>query len=207
MTDVACFAATTGGVPDVTMTSTFSRTNSAANSARCSMRPSAQRYSIATLRPSIQPSSCRRCTKALTRWLSSEDVLGPKNPMVGSFGDCCARAARGHMIAAPPRRVISSRRLTPSPQPPKTNCRGWPETSICGRIPAAEAAQRRRGDKPAMNEDIPLPFDLPAVARKKVSTAFDGGRITSDGGVMLLAQAERRLGIADRLARVIPCAR
>ncbi len=55
-----------------------------------------------------------------------------------------------------------------------------------------------------MSEDIPLPFNLPAVARKKVSAAFDGGRITSDGGVMLLAHAERRLGIADRLARVIP---
>jgi DDE family transposase len=55
-----------------------------------------------------------------------------------------------------------------------------------------------------MDDDIPLPFDLPAVARKKVSAAFDGGRITSDGGVMLLAQAERRLGIADQLARVIP---
>jgi DDE family transposase len=54
-----------------------------------------------------------------------------------------------------------------------------------------------------MDEDIPLPFDLPAVARK-VSAAFDGGRITSDGGVMLFAQAERRLDIADRLARVIP---
>jgi len=54
-----------------------------------------------------------------------------------------------------------------------------------------------------MGEDIRPPFDLPAVARKKVSAAFDGGRITSDGGVMLLAQAERRLGIAD-LARVIP---
>jgi hypothetical protein len=50
-----------------------------------------------------------------------------------------------------------------------------------------------------MDEDIPLPFDLSAVARKKVSAAF-----TSDGGVMLLAQAERRLGIADKLARVIP---
>jgi hypothetical protein len=55
-----------------------------------------------------------------------------------------------------------------------------------------------------MNQDIPLPFDLPAVARKKVSAAFNGGRITSDGGVMLLAQAERRLGIADQLAAVIP---
>jgi hypothetical protein len=39
-----------------------------------------------------------------------------------------------------------------------------------------------------MDEDIPLPFDLPAVARKKVSAAFDGGRITSDGGVTLLAK-------------------
>jgi len=37
-------------------------------------------------------------------------------------------------------------------------------------------------DKPAMNDDIPLPFELPAVARKKVSAAFDAGRITSDGG-------------------------
>jgi hypothetical protein len=29
------------------------------------------------------------------------------------------------------------------------------------------------------------------------------GRITSDGGVMLLAQAERRLGVAERLAAVM----
>jgi hypothetical protein len=70
-------------------------------------------------------------------------------------------------------------------------------------ISPAEAVQRSRSDN-SMDEDMPLPFDLPAVARKKVSAAFDGGRITSDGGVMLLAQAERRLGIADQLARVIP---
>jgi hypothetical protein len=55
-----------------------------------------------------------------------------------------------------------------------------------------------------MDEDTPLPFDRPTIARKRVSAAFDGGRITSDGGVMLLAQAERRLRIADRLAGVIP---
>ena len=55
-----------------------------------------------------------------------------------------------------------------------------------------------------MTDDSLLPFSFPAVARKKVTAAFDGGRITSDGGVMLLAQAERRLGIAARLAAVIP---
>ena len=55
-----------------------------------------------------------------------------------------------------------------------------------------------------MSDDNLLPFSFPAVQRKKITAAFDGGRITSDGGVMLLAQAERRFGIADQLARVIP---
>ena len=41
---------------------------------------------------------------------------------------------------------------------------------------------------------------MPALSGKKVSAAFDGGRITSDGGVLLLAEAERKFGIADRLA-------
>ena len=54
-----------------------------------------------------------------------------------------------------------------------------------------------------MSEDSLLPFDFPAVQRKKVTAAFDGGRLTSDGGVMLLAAAERRLGIADKLAALI----
>ena len=54
-----------------------------------------------------------------------------------------------------------------------------------------------------MVDDNDLLFDLPSVSRKKVSAAFDGGRITSDGGVMLLAQADRRIGIVDRIARLI----
>ena len=55
-----------------------------------------------------------------------------------------------------------------------------------------------------MTDDTTLPFTFPAVQRKKVTAAFDGGRITSDGGVMLLAEAERRLGIAALLAAAIP---
>jgi Transposase DDE domain group 1 len=54
-----------------------------------------------------------------------------------------------------------------------------------------------------MLEDSLLPFSFPAVERKKVTAAFDGGRITSDGGVMLLAAVEKELGIADRLAPLI----
>ncbi len=48
-----------------------------------------------------------------------------------------------------------------------------------------------------------LPFSLPSVQRKKVTAAFDGGRMTSDGGVMLLAGIETSLGIAAKLAPLI----
>ena len=54
-----------------------------------------------------------------------------------------------------------------------------------------------------MTDDTLLPFDLPAVCRKKVTAAFDGGRLSSDGGLVLLREAERRLGLADLLASCI----
>jgi hypothetical protein len=41
------------------------------------------------------------------------------------------------------------------------------------------------------------------VAGKPVRAAFDGGRLTSDAGVLVLAGIERRLGIAERLARCL----
>jgi hypothetical protein len=44
---------------------------------------------------------------------------------------------------------------------------------------------------------------FPALPVKKATCAFERGAITSDGGVLLLAQAERRLGIVDRLAALI----
>jgi len=58
-----------------------------------------------------------------------------------------------------------------------------------------------------MNDITILPFSFPAVRRKKVTADFDGGRLTSDGGVMLLSMAEQRLGIAERLARCFPDSR
>jgi len=38
-----------------------------------------------------------------------------------------------------------------------------------------------------MAEDSVAGFGFPAICRKKVTAAFDGGRLTSDGGVLLLA--------------------
>ena len=54
-----------------------------------------------------------------------------------------------------------------------------------------------------MTEDTPLPFDLPAASRKKVTADFAGGSISSDGGLVLLRAAERRLGLAEALAGCI----
>jgi hypothetical protein len=48
-----------------------------------------------------------------------------------------------------------------------------------------------------MTEDSLLPFSFPAVDRKKITAAFDGGRITSDAGVVLLG---RQSAGADWLA-------
>jgi hypothetical protein len=50
---------------------------------------------------------------------------------------------------------------------------------------------------------MPASLDLPAVRRKKLTVSFDGGQLSSDGGLLLLREAERRLGIAGRLAGAI----
>src|ERR1700687_3875726 len=55
-----------------------------------------------------------------------------------------------------------------------------------------------------MSDDTTLPFSFPAIRGKKLTAAFDGGRLSSDGGVMLLSEAARRMGIAEKLAAVIP---
>ncbi|MFC4595888.1 IS1380 family transposase [Sphingobium tyrosinilyticum] len=56
---------------------------------------------------------------------------------------------------------------------------------------------------PAKSHDSAAVISFPAVSRKKVAGAFDGGRLTSDGGVLLLAQAERAMGVCRQLAACI----
>src|SRR5882762_11983160 len=54
-----------------------------------------------------------------------------------------------------------------------------------------------------MSENTLLPFDLPSIARKKVSVGFDGGQLSSDAGVLLLRGVEKKLGLAARLSSCI----
>ena len=55
-----------------------------------------------------------------------------------------------------------------------------------------------------MTDVTPLPFDLPAVARKKLTIDFDGGNQSSDAGVLLLRAAEQKTGVIARLAAALP---
>ena len=54
-----------------------------------------------------------------------------------------------------------------------------------------------------MNETIPCLPGLSPVAGKELQARFDGGRLSSDGGVLLFPGIERRLGISDLLASCV----
>ena len=57
-----------------------------------------------------------------------------------------------------------------------------------------------RKGTPAMNDPmLPLP-GLSPVSGKRVEVKFDGGLLSSDGGVLALREVDQRLGVADRLA-------
>jgi hypothetical protein len=55
-----------------------------------------------------------------------------------------------------------------------------------------------------MTDDTLLPFDLPSVQRKKLTVDFNGGNQSSDAGLLLLREAERKLGVCRRLAEAMP---
>jgi hypothetical protein len=53
-----------------------------------------------------------------------------------------------------------------------------------------------------VDHTLPLP-GLSPVAGKPVIGRFDGGRLSSDGGLLVLREVAKRLGVADRLAACI----
>lgn len=55
-----------------------------------------------------------------------------------------------------------------------------------------------------MIDDTLLPFCLPSVRRKKLTVDFAGGNQSSAGGLLLLREAERKLGVCRRLAEAMP---
>lgn len=54
-----------------------------------------------------------------------------------------------------------------------------------------------------MTECTQKSFDFPPVKRRKIEASFDGGDITSDGGVLLLRQVDKQLGLTAAVAKVL----
>ena len=109
---VAICNARTLGPPLEKITSGASATNSAACLRARSSSTAPQRYSISTLRPTAQPNSCSPCRNPA---IASDDcgssaATSMSTPMRRTRSRCCALAARGHAAAAPPRKVMNSRR-------------------------------------------------------------------------------------------------
>lgn len=54
-----------------------------------------------------------------------------------------------------------------------------------------------------MGEGTRILPGLPAIAGKPVHVGFDGGRLTSDAGILLLSAVEQQLKITERLTACI----
>jgi hypothetical protein len=94
-----------------TITATGLWISSAANAIRRSRCSFAQRYSIATLRPTSYPLWLRPARNASVRWANPSARELRRNPTTGIAG-CCARAVSGHVAAALPSSVMNERRFT-----------------------------------------------------------------------------------------------
>ena len=51
-----------------------------------------------------------------------------------------------------------------------------------------------------MTECNQFELDFPSCKRRKVEASFTGGEVTSDAGVLLLRQADRKLGLTTAVA-------
>jgi hypothetical protein len=54
---------------------------------------------------------------------------------------------------------------------------------------------------PECNDEL---FEFPSFDRRKIEASFQGGEVSSDGGVMLLREADRRLGLCKALNAALP---
>jgi len=51
-----------------------------------------------------------------------------------------------------------------------------------------------------MTDCLPSPIYLPAFKGRKVEINFEGGDVTSDGGIVLLQQIDQKLGLTEKVA-------
>src|SRR5215469_9130544 len=148
----------TSGAPAL-MTATLRLTRSAAIAGSRSNWPSAQRYSMVTLRPSAKPVSPRPRWNPAMRSVHCAADTPCSTPITGIAG-CCARAASGHAAAAPPRAASNSRRpMVTVIRPSRARC-------VNGTIPrhkravltARHSARGSRRHRLQRSRGVPMPM-------------------------------------------------
>ena len=114
---VARCRAAVAGVVEESRTSGRDATSSVAKALARLLSASVQRSSIRVLRPSIQPSRASSSTNVATKPRNSGLLTDHpiSSPMRRRPSGCSAPTASGHVNAAPPTRVMNSRRLMGSP--------------------------------------------------------------------------------------------
>src|SRR3954447_8308356 len=123
-------------LPDANITSGANPINSSANRRLASTAPPAQRVSIRTLLPSVQPSCFSFCRNAWSSVGYSESfaLAGRSIPTRRSRSGCWARPAPGQIATAPPASIKKSRRFIALPP----YCQG---KGCCGRGPTLIKSQ------------------------------------------------------------------
>ena len=111
--------------------------------------------------------------------------------------------------------AVSSGRTSASMSLSRNACSYWPKPSPRSQAPTSTPVPPIGRARPRQVQSIPSRRGarhgtaragrllVSPIAGKVVRVAFDGGRLTSDAGVLVLAEIERRLGIAERLARCL----
>jgi hypothetical protein len=51
-----------------------------------------------------------------------------------------------------------------------------------------------------MTDCLPSPICLPAFKGRKIEVNFEGGDVTSDGGIILLQQIDQKLGLTEKIS-------
>src|SRR3954470_16854543 len=117
--------------------------------------------------------------------------------------------------------AVSSVRTSASTSLSRNTCSYWPKPRPRSQAPTYTTfppIRRTRARGHSLSQAVPCRHDrVPvavaegvlilsgssSIAGKTGRVAFDAGRLTSDTGVLVLADIERRLGIAERLTRCL----
>src|SRR3982074_3459910 len=78
------------------------------------------------------------------------------------------------------------------------------QRSLLFNLLGSNRLQTSRQETSPMTECSQLGFELPGFSGRKIEGNFEGGNVSSDGGLVLLRQVDRWIGLTKTLAQRLP---